>query len=130
MNAVRSSIIFDSGYAPEILIFRFTRWPALKEQQALLAALVAEKHLAPHSTGVLDITALSTGDLPDPDSLASALAQAADRNSVLKRVACVVASPEQARFVETLRRMAPQPGKIGVFLTQADALQWLLQKMD
>ena len=96
----------------------------------MLETLVADRHLAPHSTGILDITALPDDDLPDPDSLASGLAQAAGRNAVLARVACVVASPRQARFVETLRMMAPQPGRIGVFFTQADALQWLVQAVE
>jgi hypothetical protein len=130
VNAVDSSVACDASYAPEILIFRFKRWPASAEQNALLKTLVADRHLAPHSTGVLDITALHDDELPDPDLLASGLAQAAGQNSVLRRIACVVRSPEQARFVETLRMMAPKPSNIGVFFTQADALKWLLQKLD
>ena len=86
--------------------------------------------LSPHSSGLLDITALADKELPNPDSLASGLAQAASNNSVLKRVACVVASPEQARFVETLRMMAPHPGNIAVFFSQQDALQWLLDRTE
>ena len=130
MNAVHSSIVFDASHAPEILIFRFTRWPSLPEQHALLSSLVRSHSLKPHSTGLLDITALPDSELPNPDSLASALAQAAGNNSALKRVACVVESPDQARFVEALRMMAPQPRKIGVFFSQEDALQWLVAKGD
>ena len=128
VNAVRASVVYDASYAPEILIFRFTRWPSLAEQQTLLKSLVENRHLSRHSSGLLDITALDDKELPDPDSLASGLAQAAGNNSVLKRVACVVASPEQARLVETLRMMAPQPGNIAVFFTQQDALEWLLNR--
>lgn len=125
VNAVHSSIIFDSSYAPEILIFRFTRWPSLPEQKALLHSLIEDRHLAAHSAGLLDVTAVPDDELPNPDSLASALAQAAADNSVLTRVACVVKSPAQMRFVETLRMMSAQPNKIGVFLSEADALDWL-----
>jgi hypothetical protein len=128
VNAVHAAVVYDSSYAPEILMFRFTRWPSLAEQQTLLKTLTKNRQLSPHSSGLLDITALADSDLPNPDSLASGLAQAAGNNAVLKRVACVVASPEQARFVETLRMMAPQPGNIAVFFTQQDALQWLLNR--
>src|SRR5687767_7007949 len=130
VNAVRASVVYDASYAPEILIFRFTRWPSLAEQQTLLKSLVENRHLSRHSSGLLDITALDDKELPDPDSLASGLAQAASNNSVLKRIACVIASPEQARFVETLRMMAPQPRKIAVFFTQHDALQWLFDRSE
>ena len=130
MHAVHSSIVFDSSYAPEILIFRFTRWPSLPEQKALLKSLVENRHLRHDSAGLLDITALNDKELPDPDLLAGGLAQAAGNNSVLSRVACVVETAGQTRFVETLRMMAPQPSKIGVFLTQADALEWLNRKTE
>jgi hypothetical protein len=130
VNAVHTSVVYDSSYAPEILMFRFTRWPSLAEQQTLLKTLVKNRQLSPHSSGLLDITALDDKELPDPDSLATGLAQAASNNSVLKRIACVVASPGQTRFVETLRMMAPLPGNIGVFLTQHDALQWLLDRTE
>lgn len=86
--------------------------------------------MSPHSSGLLDITALSDSELPDPDSLARGLAQAASNNSVLRRIACVVASPEQTRFVETLRMMASQPSKIAVFFTQKDALEWLRHRTE
>lgn len=130
VNAVHASVVFDASYAPEILIFRFTRWPSLSEQKSLLKSLVEARHLSSHSSGLLDITALNENELPDPDSLASGLAQAAGNNSVLNRIACVVASPAQARFVETLRMMAPQPSKIAVFNTQNDALRWLIERND
>ena len=130
VNAVHAAIDYDASYAPEILMFRFTRWPSLAEQQTLLKTLAKNRQLSPHSSGLLDITALADHELPDPDSLATGLAQAASNNSVLKRIACVVASPEQVRFVETLRMMAPQPGNIAVFFTQQDALQWLLDRTD
>ena len=130
VNAVQSPVVFDASYAPEILIFRFTRWPSLPEQKTLLKRLVEGRHLSPHSSGLLDITALNENELPDPDSLAGGLAQAAANNSLLNRIACVVASPDQARFVETLRMMAPQPSKIAVFNTQNDALQWLIERND
>lgn len=130
VNAVHASVVYDASYAPEILMFRFTRWPSLAEQQTLLKTLVKNRHLSPHSSGLLDITGLSDKELPDPDSLASGLAQAASNNSVLKRIACVVASPAQGRFVETLRMMAPQPGNIAVFFSQQDALQWLLDRTE
>jgi hypothetical protein len=68
--------------------------------------------------------------MPDPDALAGGLAQAAGNNSILKRVSCVVRSPEQARFVETLRRMTPQPRNIAVFFAEQDALQWLIAAID
>ncbi len=130
VDAVHPSIVFDASHAPDILIFRFTRWPSLADQKALLQSLVSGKHLSPKSSGVLDITALDANDLPDPDLLASGLAQAAGNNSVLKRIACIVESPEQVRFVETLRMMAPQPNRIGVFFSHADALQWLVRQVD
>lgn len=123
MNAVHSSIVVDDRLAPEILIFRFVRWPSLTEQKALLTSLVATGKFGSATSAVLDVTALT--ELPDPDRLAGGLAQAASNNSVLYRVACVVESPEQARFVETLRMMAPQPAKVGVFFSEADAVDWL-----
>ena len=123
MHAVHSSIVVDDTLAPGILIFRFTRWPSLTEQQALLTSLVATGKFGATTTAVLNITALT--ELPDPDRLAGGLAQAASNNSVLNRVACVVESQDQARFVDTLRMMAPQPAKVGVFFSEADALDWL-----
>ena len=125
MNAVHSSIVVDAHLAPDILIFRFTRWPSLTEQRALLKNLVAGGQFGLNTSAVLNIAALH--DLPDPDRLAGGLAQAASHNSVLNRVACVVESPEQARFVDTLRMMAPQPAKVGLFFSEADAIQWLQQ---
>lgn len=130
VNAVQASVVYDASYAPEILIFRFARWPSLEEQRTLLKTLAKNQHLRPLSSGLLDITALADNALPDPDSLASGLAQAASNNAVLRRIACVVASPEQARVVETLRMMAPQPSKIAVFFSQHDALQWLLDRTE
>ena len=97
----------------------------MSEQKALLASLVENRHLSQNSSGLLNITALR--DLPDPDSLAGGLAQAQANSSVLKRVACVVESFNQARFAETLRMMAPQPSKIRVFFTEKDALKWLIE---
>jgi hypothetical protein len=125
VNAVHSSIVVDDRLAPDILIFRFTRWPSLREQKALLTSLVATGKFGATTTAVLDITALT--ELPDPDRLAGGLAQAASNNSILNRVACVVESQEQARFVDTLRMMAPQPAKVGLFFSEADALDWLRQ---
>ena len=125
MNAVHSSIVVDRRLAPDILIFRFTRWPSLTEQKTLLKSLVTAGQFGPNTSAVLNIVALQ--ELPDPDRLAGGLAQAAANNSVLNRVACVVESPEQARFVETLRMMAPQPAKIGMFFSEADATAWLQQ---
>jgi hypothetical protein len=130
MNAVHASIAYDASYAPEILMFRFTRWPSLAEQKTLLKTLTKNQQLGAQSSGLLDITALDGRELPDPDSLASGLAQAAGNNFVLRRIACVVSSSDQARFVDTLRMMAPQPSKIGVFFTQQDALQWLFDRSE
>jgi hypothetical protein len=123
MHAVNSSVFVDATHAPEILIFRLMRWPALVEQKTLLKTIVESRHLDFNSSAVLDISGVA--HLPDPDSLAAALAQAASNRSTLKRVACVVASPEQAQFVETLRMMAPQPGRIAVFFAEDDAIGWL-----
>ena len=128
VNALQSAITFDAQYAPEILIFRFTRWPSKAEQKAALDQLIASKHLGPRTSGLLDITAME--NLPDPDGLAAGLAQAQANNSVLRRIACVVKSQAQARFVTTLQMMAPQPNKIAVFFSDADALRWLVETLD
>lgn len=130
VNAVHSSVVFDAQYAPEILIFRFTRWPSLAEQQALLKTLCDDKHFTSNSSGLIDIRALDERELPDPDTLAAGLAQAQAKNSVLKRIACVVKSPEQSRFVRTLQMMAPQPNKIAIFFADADAMKWLIESID
>jgi hypothetical protein len=124
VDALHPSIVLDAQYAPDILILRFTRWPSLADQKAMLRSLVDAKHLTANSSALLNITALAK--LPDPDALAGGLAQAQGQNSVLKRIACVVQSNEQAHFVETLRRMAPLPNNIGVFFSDADGLQWLM----
>jgi hypothetical protein len=130
VNAIDSSLVFDGRYAPEILIFRFTRWPSLADQQALLKSLRDDNLFTVNSSALIDISALDDGELPDPDMLAAGLAQAQAKNSVLKRIACVVRSPEQSRFVRTLQMMAPQPNKIATFFADADALQWLMQSID
>ena len=130
MNAVHASVVFDSQYAPEILIFRFTRWPSLAEQEALLKTLRDDQHFTSNSSGLIDLRALDEGELPDPDTLAAGLAQAQAKNSVLKRIACVVKSQEQTRFVRTLQMMAPQPNKIRIFSADADAMTWLTESID
>jgi hypothetical protein len=130
VNIVQPSVVFDAQYAPEILIFRFTRWPSLVEQRALLTTLRDDKQLTSNSSGLIDIRALREGELPDPDTLAAGLAQAQAKDSVLRRIACVVTSQEQGRFVKTLQMMAPQPNKIGIFFADADALKWLFQSTD
>jgi hypothetical protein len=123
VNALKASVVVDSTYAPAILIFRFTRWPTLAEQKALLKSIVTGRNRAGQSA-VIDITSI-TAHLPDPDTLAHGLAQSQSVGFVLKRIACVVASPEQFTFVETLRQMAPVPANIGVFFSDRDALEWL-----
>ena len=128
MNALHAAIEIDASHAPEILIFRMTRWPSLAEQKALLQSLVENKQLRAHSSALLDITELS--ELPNPDTLADALAQSVTNRAVLKRVACVVASQSQAHFVTTLQKMAPLPSKIGMFFAQGDALKWLQGVVD
>ena len=125
MDRVQSSVIFDAQYAPDILIFRFTRWPSLTEQQALLGRLRDGKMLTPDSAALIDISELNDTELPDPDLLATGLAQAQAQSSVFKRIACVVNSPRQSQFVRTLQMMAPQPNKIGMFFADAEALKWL-----
>ena len=130
MNAIRSSLVFDGRYAPEILIFRFTRWPSLADQQALLKSLRDENLFTVNSSALIDISALDDRELPDPDMLAAGLAHAQAKNTVLKRIACVVTSPEQTRFVRTLQMMAPQPNKIATFAADADALRWLMESID
>jgi hypothetical protein len=123
VNAVHSSVVFDASYAPDILIFRFAAWPSLAEQRALLRCLIEDKHLGSQSSALINIVGVDT--LPNPDDLAGSLAQAAANQSILQRVACVVASQKQAQFAETLRAMAPQPSRVRVFFTDDDALTWL-----
>ena len=128
MHAVYPSAVFDASYAPEILIFRFARWPSLAEQRTMLKDLIAGQHLQANSSALLNIAAVEA--LPDPDGLADALAQAASRGSAFKRIACVVDKQHQAHFVEVLRMMAPQPNRIGVFFSDAEALKWLVREID
>ena len=128
MNAVNAAVVFDVSHAPEILIVRFRRWPSLQEQQDLISRLTENEHLSRNSSAVLDLSGVE--QLPNPDAIAEGLAQAAARSTAFKRVACVVESLDQSKFAETLRMMAPDPNRVQVFLSEADALRWLVRSID
>lgn len=128
MNQSATSLECDLRYAPEILICRFNRWPTLQEQNDLRARLIAGGHFQPHSSAVLDIRKLH--DLPDPDRLADALAEAVGQNTVLRRVACIVETIPQTRFVEALAKMAPRRDVVAPFIAEEEALLWLLHSSE
>jgi hypothetical protein len=127
LNQSATSIECDTHYAPEILICRFNSWPSLQEQNDLRARLIKDGHFQPHTSAVLDIRKLH--DFPNPDRLADALAQAVGQNTVLRRVACVVETIPQTRFVESLAKMAPRRNVVAPFVTQDEALKWIMESV-
>ena len=106
-----------------MLIIRFTTWPTPDEQTAFLDQMLSLGLRRPITSAVLDIT--SVHDLPDPDALAAALARAVGKNALLSRTACLVRTPEQEQFANTLQRMAARPDDVRVFLAEDAALRWL-----
>lgn len=118
----------DTRYAPQILICRFARWPSPDEQEILRHRLIGDGHFGASTSAVVDIRRLY--DLPNPDQLAHALAQAFGKNSLFKRAACVVESIEQTALVESFRRMATRPNVVGVFFSADDALCWLVAQTE
>ena len=77
----------------------------------------------PITAALIDVGDLD--DLPDPETLAEAIANAVGKNATFSRVACLVRTQAQEQFAGMLQRMAARPDDVAVFFAEGDALKWL-----
>jgi hypothetical protein len=113
----------DPRYAPDVLICRFRQWPSPEQQAAMLDQMLTLGLRRPITSALLDLTALH--DLPDPDTVAEALARAVGKNALFSRAACVVRTGEQKQFAALLRRMSARPDDLAIFESEDEGLKWL-----
>ena len=106
-----------------MLICRFKQWPSREQQNALLEQMLTLGLRRPITSAVIDITAID--QLPDPDTLADAIAGAVGKNALFGRVACLARTPEQEQFCAALQRMVNRPDNVATFVEEAAALKWL-----
>ena len=77
----------------------------------------------PITSVLLDFGALT--ELPNPNTLAEAFAGAVGKKALFSRAACVVQTPEQQRFADTLKHLAGRPDDVAIFPAEETALKWL-----
>ena len=108
----------NTTYAPELLIYTLTTWPTLDEQYEQRARLTAAGDLMSHTSALVDFRDVMT--LPDAGDTSRTTALAAG----IKRIAYVVATNDQARFVRTLQASGASP-QFEPFFDEREALRWL-----
>ena len=117
------SIDLDNRYAPDVLICRIREWPSPDQQAAMMEQMLMLGLRKPVTSALLDLTALH--HVPNPDTLADALARAVGKNALFSRAACVVHTDQQQHFAAMLRQMSPRPDDIGIFSSEDEGLKWL-----
>ena len=105
------------------MICRLTAWPSAAQQAAFHEQMLTLGLRRPVTSALIDITQVR--ELPDPDALAQALANAVGKNAVFGRAACLVRTTAQDQFAHTLKSMAARPEDVEIFVAEDIALKWL-----
>jgi hypothetical protein len=116
------SLQAETAYAPELLIYTVKAWPSIEEQVDLRGRLIADGHLQPHTSALIDFRNV---DVLPAGEHAMDNAAIVEQSAGLARRAYVVQNAAQELFLTRLRSQATHASRIGVFFVETEALKWL-----
>lgn len=115
----------QTTHAPDLLIYRLNKSPAIDQQVAVREDLIDHDLLRPYTAALVDFR--DVVELPEPADLAFVMAPTMEPDLGPYRLAYLVLTPPQAAFVAQLQSCTMMTSRtIAMFFTEPEALRWLL----
>jgi hypothetical protein len=113
----------DTRYAPALVVCVFDSWIDVPDYAQWLEQMVADGQLKAHTSALVDFRRVNA--LPAHDCLSRALAHMKPYPISPGRIAFVIGTFTQYRFIEEITSLCSSTGQIRAFQEESHALDWL-----